>query len=274
MPDLTEIAARICQLQDTASLAPPITADDTTFGIGEAYAVSARLRALRVREGWTPVGRKIGFTNRTIYEEYGVYQPIFGTMYDRTVTYFDPSKSQNEVPLAGLSQPRLEPEIVFKLKAAPPQTTDPVELLGAIEWMAHGIELVQCHFPDWKFQVADTIADGGLHGIYRVGRPVAVPEGFNERQQLAGRLERFTCTLLREGEVVSSGGGDVVLGSPLNALGHLIEVLASLPEHPALEAGEIVTTGTLTAAMPVKAGETWSTRIEALEVEDLRVVFV
>ncbi|MGE3985824.1 MAG: 2-keto-4-pentenoate hydratase, partial [Dehalococcoidia bacterium] len=260
MPDIDAIAAQVRQLQDAATLAPTITAGDTSFGSDAAYAVSSRLRALRLEQGWTPVGRKIGFTNRTIYEEYGVYQPIFGTMYDRTVACLDMSKPLHEVPLAGLSQPRLEPEIVFKLKAPPPRSGDPVDLLGAVEWMAHGIELVQCHFPDWKFQVADTIADGGLHGLYRVGNPVPVPKGIDERRTLAERLERFTCTLLREDELMSTGGGEVVLGSPLNALAHLVEVLASLPDHPALEAGELVTTGTLTAAMPVQAGETWSTR--------------
>lgn len=274
MSDLDAIASRICRLQDTASLAPPITAGDSAFGIAEAYAVSARLLELRRGQGWTPVGRKIGFTNRTIYEEYGVYQPIFGAMYDRTVAYLDASRPQHEVPLVGLSQPRLEPEIVFKLKASPLQTANPVELLGAIEWMAHGIELVQCHFPDWKFQVADAIADGGLHGLYRVGRPVAVPAAVDERRKLAERLESFTCVLLKNGETVASGGGEVVLGSPLNAVAHLIEVLTSLPEHAPLAAGEIVTTGTLTAAMPVRSGETWSTRIQGLEVEDLRISFV
>ncbi len=35
--------------------------------------------------GERPVGRKIGFTNRTIWAEYGVYAPIWGDMYDTTL---------------------------------------------------------------------------------------------------------------------------------------------------------------------------------------------
>jgi 2-oxo-3-hexenedioate decarboxylase len=256
------------------SLAAPITATWPGFSVNDGYAVSLRLLNARRAQGWLPVGRKIGFTNRTIYDEYGVFQPIFGTMYDRTVAYFDMTQPEHEVPLAGLSQPRFEPEIVFKLKTAPPATKDHVELLDAIEWMAHGIELVQCHFPEWKFEISDTIADGGLHGIYRVGKPVAVPGGMRARKALAARLETFSCSLHQNREEVARGGGEVVLGSPLTALSYLIEVLAALPEHPALMGGEIVTTGTLTAAMPVRPGERWSTRIAGLEVEALQLQFV
>jgi 2-oxo-3-hexenedioate decarboxylase len=64
-----------------------------------------------------------------------------------------------------------------------------------------------------------------------------------------------------------------VLGSPLNALAHVVKLLASLPEHPVIEAGEIVTTGTLTDAMPVAAGETWSTRIDGLGIRGLVLQF-
>jgi 2-oxo-3-hexenedioate decarboxylase len=271
--NLELIAQQMLRLQDEALTAAPITASAPDFIIDDAYGVSVLMLNARQQQGWRSVGRKIGFTNRTIYEEYGVYEPIFGYMYDQTVTYLDTTKERHEVPLRGLSQPRMEPEIVFKLRETPPVTKDPVELLRAIEWMGHGVELVQCHFPDWKFAVADTIADGGLHGIYVVGPQTAIPESAGERRELTSALERFTARLLNNGELVSEGGGEVVLGSPLNALAHLIEVVGALPDHPRLTAGEIVTTGTLTAAMPVAAGETWSTEIEGLPLQGLRLRF-
>jgi 2-oxo-3-hexenedioate decarboxylase len=84
--------------------------------------------------------------------------------------------------------------------------------------------------------------------------------------RLVEQLASFTVTLSRGGRPAATGGGELVLGSPLNALGHLVKLLASLPDHPAIEAGEIVTTGTLTNAMPAVAGETWSTRFAGLEV--------
>jgi 2-oxo-3-hexenedioate decarboxylase len=157
-------AEEMIRLADSAALAEPLTAPDDDFSIADGYAVAAEVLARRERSGWKRTGRKIGFTNRMIWAEYNVYQPIFGYMYDHTVIEAGPNATEAMFSLAGLAQPRIEPEIVFKLRAAPRVTRHPEEVLNAIEWVGHGFEIVQCHFPDWRFQAADTIADGGLHG--------------------------------------------------------------------------------------------------------------
>ena len=100
------------------------------------YKLAKRLHDERSAAGWRAVGRKIGFTNRTIWARYGVYQPIFGFVYDRTVTYAPEGSAT--LSLAGLAQPRMEPEICFGLRSAPPRSKDPAELLAAIEWVAPG----------------------------------------------------------------------------------------------------------------------------------------
>ena len=277
---IDSFAEEMMRLADTAGLAEPISArlpageaGVAGFGVEEAYRVSREVLRRREASGWRRVGRKIGFTNREIWEQYGVYEPILGYMYDRTVTWVEDRTWDVDGPgpeatlsLAGLSQPLIEPEIVFQFRESPPLTDDPAALLGSIGWIGHGFEIVQCHFPGWKFVIADTIADGGLHGRYVVGPGIAVPKDVGP---LVEQLASFRLTLSRNGEAAARGGGELVLGSPLKALGHLVRLLASLPEHPAIEAGEIVTTGTLTDAMPVVAGETWSTRIEGLGVGGL-----
>ena len=78
---------------------------------------------------------------------------------------------RGEPALAGLVQPKIEPEIAFKLRHAPPAAGDPAALLESIEWLAQGFELVQCHFPGWEFAAPDAVADGGFHGRYVVGGP-------------------------------------------------------------------------------------------------------
>ncbi len=113
--------------------------------------------------------------------------------------------------------------------------------------------------------------DLGLHGGYVFGPRVAIERG--SERDLADRLSNFRLSLYQDGGQVADGGGDLVLGSPLNALAHLIDVLASLPDHPPLAAGELITTGTLTAAMPVVPGQTWSTRLEGLDLPSLTLRF-
>src|ERR671919_1477902 len=81
------------------------------------YAAARTLHEHRLAIGWEPLGRKIGFTNRTIWERYGVHEPMWGTVYDRTL--LKAQKDQATVKLEGLVQPRIELEICFKLKAAP-----------------------------------------------------------------------------------------------------------------------------------------------------------
>src|SRR5262245_44034075 len=80
----------------------------------DGYAAARALHAERLARGWKPVGRKIGFTNRTIWPRYGVDQPIWGRVYDRTLQLAE-NNDTAVVPLTGLVQPRIEPEICFKL---------------------------------------------------------------------------------------------------------------------------------------------------------------
>lgn len=259
------IATELLDALDRNTLIAPITARDPGFSAEAAYEVSAEvLRRRRVR-GEQPIGRKIGFTNRMFWPEYGVAAPIWAHVYDSTVTFFE--GISGSLAIGHLAQPRIEPEIVLHFKSSPGVTRDEAELLSGIDWIAHGCEIVQSHFPDWKFKAADTIAAFGLHGALVVGpkRPVS------ELADLAAKLRTFTIALARDGVVQSRGGGANVLDTPVLAAAHLISVLKDQPQFEPIRAGEIVTTGALTASLPIRAGETWSTGFSGIELEGLIV---
>ena len=238
-----------------------------SFSLSDAYAVTARVRELREARGEKAIGRKIGFTNRTIWAEYGVFAPIWGYVYDDTL--HDLGKKREQIPLAGLAEPRIEPEIAFKLRAAPRPGMSPGELLGTIEWLTHGFEIVQSIFPAWKFAAADTIAAYGLHGKLVLGPQRVKPDD----PAWARALESFEIELLRNGERLDRGRAANVLDGPLFALSHLIDVLEGDAHNPPLTAGEIVTTGTLTRAFPVSAGERWSTALAGIDMDGVEVAF-
>ena len=70
------------------------------------------------------------------------------------------------------------------------------------------------------------------------------------------------------------GQGSNALDHPALALGFLADILAKQPMFDPLAAGEIITTGTLTNALPIQAGETWQSRYEGLPgVEGLTLRF-
>lgn len=244
---------------------PTFTARDPAFDLAQAYAIAERVHRARVARGERPVGRKIGFTNRTIWAEYGVHQPIWGHVYDTTVTYAQGERA--EVALAGLVEPRIEPEVVLHFGSPPPAFSDEPALLECIDWVAHGFEIVQSPFPGWQFKVEDTVAAGGLHGALVIGVPVPV----SDIADCARKLREFRIALWRDGAVRAEGTGANVLDSPLAAFAHLAQVLDRLPQFSPVGAGEVVTTGTLTRALPVKAGETWRTTLDGIELPGLTV---
>ncbi len=260
------IAREVLAALDRRAQMPPLTDRLERFDVASAYRVAREIRALRVARGERPLGRKIGFTNRTIWEEYGVYAPIWGDVYDRTVT--DLPRGEGRLDVAALVEPRIEPEIVFGLAAAPRAGMDEGELLGCIGWVAHGFEIVQSLFPAWKFAAADTVAAFGLHGALAIGPRHPVGPRI---EAWRARLACFEIDLARDGVLVDHGRAANVLDGPLSALRYLVELLARDAQSPPLAAGEIVTTGTLTRAFPVAPGQTWSTVLHGLDLPGLRV---
>ena len=225
-----------------------------------AYAIALEVHERRLGRGEHPVGRKIGFTNRTVWPLYGVWTPIWGYVYDSTVRYSADARAKLDI--AHLIQPRIEPEIQLHFSRTPPVTREEGAILDCVDWIAQGFEIVQCPFARWKFKRVDAIAAFAVHGALVVGAPVPV----TDIENCAAKLRTFTITLSRDDEPLATGGGANVLDSPVLAFAHLAEVLAGQNRFEPVQAGEIVTTGTLTDLLPAAPGETWSTAIDGIEL--------
>ncbi len=248
----------------------PLTLRPEGLTMPEAYRVAEAVRALREARGERAVGRKIGFTNRTIWDEYDVHAPIWGYVYDTTLHRLPDHAGAFD--LSGMVEPRIEPEIVLGLQSAPEPGMDGRALVGCIAWVAHGFEVVQSLYPGWRFKAPDTIAAFGLHGALLLGPQH--PIGNGDRDRWAESLADLEVTLLLGGSAADHGQASHVLGGgPLAALAHLVAVLAADPDSPPLSAGEIITTGTLTKALPVAPGQTWSTRLQGAPLAGISVTF-
>ena len=224
--------------------------------LDQAYQMALEVRAQRMARGEKPAGIKIGFTNRTIWPIYNVHAPIWGTVWDTTLHHFD-VQGEGVASIAGLCQPRIEPEVVFGLRQSPGATPSMQDLFDAIEWVAPGFELVQSHLPDWKFVISDTAADSGLHGQLWIGQKTPVGDLASDARGLAECLAQAKVELFCDDVKVHAGQGANVLDSPLHALFHVCQVLADCPGAPELAAGDVITTGTWTDAPPIEAGQTW-----------------
>lgn len=249
----------ILQHDDSGELWPP-PAKDEFPDLASAYRTALAVRALRIGRGERPVGFKVGFTNRSIWERYAVFTPIWGSMWNTTVTRCE---GEGSISLAGVCQPRIEPEAVFGFRATPPRDPSLDDLFAALDWVAPGFEIVQSHMPGWKFTAPQTVADAALHGRLLVGRTRPVRDVAASAAELDTVLAGAHAVLSRNGERVEEGIGSNVLDGPLRVLLHLLAALRSCPGAPDVLPGDVITTGTWTDAWPVLPGEQWTARYDS-----------
>ena len=264
---IEEIATGLLAALDGFRSQRPVTDGLPDFGLEAAYRVAARITELRGARGERQTGWKIGFTNSNIWEEYGVDGPIWGPVYDTTVIAM--ADTAADCPLAGLAEPRIEPEIVLRIGRAPTPDMGDAAVLSCIDGVAHGFEVVQSVFPDWRFKPADTVAAFALHGRLYHG-PITDTGG---DPGWMAPLTSFEIALLQNGAEVDRGHASNVLGGPVQALRHLVQGLEDDPSGRGLRPGDLITTGTVTRAFPVKAGERWTTGVQGLPVGGLDLTF-
>jgi 2-keto-4-pentenoate hydratase len=266
-------AHQLLDARAQAQLIPPLSSH-ASLSVPDSYDIVKSMLDIRTAQGETMVGRKIGFTNRKIWSRYGVSEPIqapiWTPLFDTTVRFTEDNRGLQS--LQGALQPRIGPELVFKLRSAPPRDATVEEMAGCIEWMAHAFEIVICPFPDWKFEMADSIAAFGLHGSLIIGEPKVLSAG--TRRNLGQVLAHASLSLSCGDELRSAGFGHDVLGSPLHALWHLHQLLNSQAQFAPLSAGEIVTTGTWTDVCAIKPGETWTSAFSGVSLPGLTVSFI
>jgi len=255
------VAARAAR----AILAVPPSARDPAFDLPAAYAVEAELVRLRRAAGARTAGRKVGFASRALWRKFKLDTVLWARMYHDTV---HAAHGAATLGLGGMIAPKIEPEIIFRLARAPRgNPADPAVVLEAVEWLALGFEVVDCPFPDWRFQPADFVAAFGLHAGLIVGEPMPVTPDMIPA--LVARLATAPVRLLKDGRVVAEGTGANVLGSPALCLGELAAGIARQPGAEPLAPGELIATGAMTDNQFIAPGESWTASVAGLGVPDL-----
>ena len=252
-------------------IATPFSAREGGMSIDAAYAAEEEFRNWRASEGRALVGRKVGYANKAMWRVLKLDTLVWAHMYDDTVQYAVEGRA--EYNLSACYSPRIEPEVVLRVKdAIAPGESDAAKILEAVEWIAFGFEIIDCPYPDWKFQPVDFVAAYGLHRRLIVGTPV--PVDASNRALLAEELPKFTLKLSKNGEQVEEGSGKNSLRSPALCLAELATASSKQSHAVPLSAGELVSTGTLTNAQPIASGEEWSVTLSGLSVPGLSARFL
>jgi len=268
---IQEIAAELYTARSNAEVIPEKLSDRyPKMTLDDAYTIQADLVKLYQEKGYTPTGYKIGFASKALIRKFGLSTVGWANVYDQTVHYF--ADSSSTFSLAGTIAPKIEPEIVFKLKE--PLTTgsqDAAAVLAASEWYALGFEIVDCVFPNWGFKPVDFVATVGFHIALLVGEPQKI-EAANI-PALVEQLETFKLKLSKNGKVVAEGAGKNVYGNPALCLGELAEAMARQAGSPTLVAGDVITSGTISDPQLILPGEEWVAEVSGLDLPILSAKF-
>ena len=259
------LARELLSASENGQMVEQPPSDRPGFDLNTAYEVEATLQRLREAGGHKAVGRKVGYANKAMWRVLKLETLVWAHMYDDTVHYSGGNSAT--VTLAHPRSLKIEPEIVFGMKAGLGEGADAATALASTDWLAMGFEIIDCPFPEWKFQPSDFVASFGLHAALIVGerrpmQPDLIPQWMDE-------LSRFKVRMLKDGEFVEEGSGRNSLKSPALCLAELGSAIARrFPDQP-LSARELVSSGTLTAGHPTSPGDLWTVDVEGISLPSL-----
>jgi 2-keto-4-pentenoate hydratase len=260
------LARELLSACEMGQMVPVLPSARPGFDLDTAYEVEAALKQFREAGGHRAVGRKVGYANKAMWRVLKLETLVWAHMYEDTVHHSDCNSATLDLPHR--RSLKIEPEIVFGLKQ--PITAEGLDASAALEsteWLALGFEIIDCPFPEWKFQPSDFVASFGLHAALVIGEHVQVRPDLIAT--LADQLPRFKLRMSKNGEFVEEGSGRNSLKSPALCLAELgVAIVRRFPTQP-LSAGEIVSSGTLTAGHPTDKGDVWTAEVDGLPLPPL-----
>ncbi|WP_307854278.1 2-keto-4-pentenoate hydratase [Paractinoplanes toevensis] len=209
-----------------------------SFEVGEPYSAQQDLVERRLARGERIVGVKLGLTSRAKMQQMGVDEVIWGRLTDAMRV-----PDGGVLDLAPRIHPKVEPEVAFLVRD------------GEIAAIAPAIEVIDSRWLDFKFTLAEVIADNTSAAGFVVGAWQPVPDG----------VDNLGVLLEVDGRVVEIGSTAAILGDPRRAFADAKRLAGGLEDE------WIVLAGAATAAVAVGPGQTVRVEVEKLGTAALKV---
>jgi 2-keto-4-pentenoate hydratase len=254
---LNDIAQALVDAETSAQQVAPF-GDGMT--VEDAYAVQARVEALKAAAGVMVIGWKTAFTNPAVAQQVGAREPIAGRIYST-------APLAGEVDASKLPEIYVEPEVTFRLARdlrGPGVTVSKV--LAATEGVCASFEVASTRVAGAmlpRVRPVDIAADNaaGAH-IVMSSRWLSLGE--------CGDISKLSVELEHNGAVTHRGDTSSVLGNPARAVAWLANKLAELGLH--LRAGQIILSGSVLPFTVARRGDRFVARFENLGEVELLVV--
>ena len=235
------LAEMLLKAEETRQPMAPLSESDPGITVEDAYRIQLRVMEMKKSTGQVVVGKKIGLTSLAMQAMLGVKEPDYGHILNGMVVMEGEKVSTSE-----LIAPRIEGEIAFVLKEelkGPGVTL--TDVLRASEGVVPALEIIDSRIKDWKIKLVDTVADNASSARIVLGGVLTPLPGVD--------LRTIGMVMEKNGEGVATAAGAAVLGHPAQAVAWLANKLSTY--GIVLKKGEVILSGSLTAAVPVAAGD-------------------
>lgn len=236
--DTEDMAALLHQARRQGRLLDAERAQELS-SLEHAYAVQDRLTELRLAEGRCPVGYKLGYTSAVMRRQMGISAPNFGPLLDDMVL-------RDGALARGFLHPRGEPEIGIVLgRDLSGSGLLLTEVADAVAEVRACLEIVDSIWRGYRFSAEQNTADGSSAAGVVLGPVLAIDPL---------RCHRLTVELADNGLPLATATSAAAAGHPLQGVAWLAARLTQ--RGRGLQKGEIILTGGLVAATPVRPGAT------------------
>jgi 2-keto-4-pentenoate hydratase len=280
------LASRLWHAETEARAARPLRDDAPDLTVADAYAIRAEVDALRMVHGSIPVGRKIGLSARELQAIAGADEPFWAYIFnDGDLTPSPPTTSEERtsptpghwslvtghsvtghsvINLSRYMFPRVEPEIAITLRHdLDGPIISPGDIAAAVGAIQPSFELIDARTSAPGFNVVDLVADSGANAGFILGDPIPV-NGF-DLADLARVSVQVRSHL--DPSLDRSGDATALMDGPLGCLLWLAR--HTLARGEPLRAGEIILTGTMAGAIPLRPGDTLTVAFSGLGAEPM-----
>lgn len=216
--------------------------------VATAYKIQKLSMARRFARGERRLGIKMGVTSKAKMAQVGVTEMLWGMLTSEMLVL-----DGGQVEMSRFIHPRAEPEIAFLIGKRLSGPVTALEAFSAIQGIASAIEIIDSRFRNFKFRITDVIADNSSSSAFVVG-PWQAPET---------NVGNLGMTLEFNGQPVGIGSSAAILGHPLRSLVEASAIVGRYGES--LQPGDILLSGSSTAAEPLRKGTRVRVRVEGLE---------
>lgn len=248
--EISAIAGELNLAETTRSRIGILSSKYPGLTMDDAYAIQSSWVALKLAEGRSQIGWKIGLTSRAMQQALNIETPDSGVLFDDML--FEDGAT---IPPDRFIEPRIEAELAFVMKStlAGPSVRL-VDVLNATDYVLPALEILDTRIiradpsTGKGRTVTDTISDNAANAGLVIGGRAMRPDLID--------LRWVGAVVTRNGRVEETGLAAGVLNHPAQGIVWLANRLALYGES--IAAGQIVLSGSFIRPVDCGHGDTLS----------------